>query len=101
MGVGAVIDPAVPAEVALSAEGFHIHCHAIAGAHGFHLCSDGFHDADHLMTDRDAGYGARYRAVLDMQIAGADRPQRYPHDGVTGALQYRLRLFQKGKVVVL
>ena len=100
VGVGAVIHPAVPAEVALPAKGLHIHRYPVARAHRLHRRSDSLHDAHHLMPHGNAGDGPRHRTVLDMQVAGADRPQRHLHNGVTGVLQRRLRLLQKGEPFV-
>lgn len=46
----------------------------------------------------DARHSPRDRAVLDVQIAGADGAQRHPHNGVTGIQYPRHRLAQKGKL---
>ena len=80
--VGTVVDKALFAEKTFPAKGFHIDCHAIPRLNMGHGAADGFHNADHLMSDGDARHRARHTAVLDMQIAGADACQRHLDDGV-------------------
>ena len=72
VGIGAVVHPAVAAEVTLAAKGLHVHRHPVAGTDGLYLRADSLHDTDHLMADGDARHGARHGAVLDVQVAGAD-----------------------------
>ena len=88
------------AEIAFAAEGLHIHRYPVAGAHGFDRCTDGFHHTHHLVADGDTGHGTGYGTVLDVQVAGADRAQRHPHDGIPGIDDLRLRLVQQRKMVV-
>ena len=95
VGVGAVVHPAVAAEIALAAEGLHVHRHPVAGLHGGHGGAHLLHHAHHLMAHGDAGHRAGHAAVLDVQVAGADAGQRHLHDGVPLVLQDRLRFFQQ------
>lgn len=97
VGVGAVVDPAVFAEKALSTEGLHVDSHPVAGAHRGDGGAHFLHDTYHLVTNRDAGHRPGHRAVLDVQVAGADAGQGDPDDGVPVILQYRLGLFHQGK----
>ena len=48
-----------------------------------------------FVADRNARYGARHAAVLDMQVAGADTAQRYAHNGIARIFQLRLRFVQQ------
>ena len=95
--VGAVVDPAMPAEEACSTEGLHIHRHPVPGLNGGDSGAHLLHDAHHFMAHRDAGDGPGHRAVLDVQIAGADAGQGHPDDGVPVVKQCGLGLVQKGK----
>ena len=71
------------AEKALSAIGFHINRYPVAGPNFAHPAAHCFHYANHLMPYGNTWNCPRHRAVLDMQIAGANTGQRYPHNGVT------------------
>ena len=64
--VGTVIDEALLAEEALAAEGFHVNRNSVAGLYVRNRRADLFHDADHLVTDRDSFHRPRHAAVLDM-----------------------------------
>ena len=96
-GIGAVVDPAVSAEKAGAAEGFHIDGHPVSGAEGTDVRACLLHHAYHLVSHRDAGHRPGNRAVLDVQIAGADAGQRDPDDRVPGVQQDRLWLVQQGE----
>ena len=98
--IGAVVHPAVFAKEAFAAKGFHIHSHSVAGAHGFYFAAHGLHNAHHFVPHRNAGHSAGHRAVLDVQIAGANGAQRYPHNGIPRGLQRRFGLIHKGKFAV-
>ena len=65
----AVVDIAVSAVEALTAEGFHIDGHTVAYLHAFHVGAYFFHHADHLMADSDARHRSRHTPVLYMQVA--------------------------------
>ena len=54
-----------------------------------------FYDTHRFVADRNARYGARHAAVLDMQVAGADTAQRYAHNGIARIFQLRLRFVQQ------
>ncbi len=99
--VRAVIDPAMPAEEAVPTEGLHIHRHPVAGSDvgdgGAYL----LHYPHHLVAHRDAGHRPGDRAVLDVQVAGADAGQGDPDDSVPVVLQDRFGLFQQGKGALL
>ena len=66
--VGAVVHIAFLAEEALPAEGLNIDRHTVPRFYMGHRRADSLNDAHHLMTDRDARYGAGHAAVLDVQI---------------------------------
>jgi hypothetical protein len=52
------------------------------------------------MAYRDAGNGPGHRAVLDMQIAGADTAQSHPNHRISGVKDRGLRLVHEGKFAV-
>ena len=95
--IGAVVHKAFFAEKALSAEGLHVHRHPVAGFHIGHRTAHFFHDAHHLVADRDAGHRPGHAAVLDVQIAGADTGKGHLYNGVPLVLQHRLWFFHQGK----
>ena len=95
--VGAVIDPAVLAEEAVAAEGFHIHRHPVTGPDRGDGPAHLVHDAHHLMAHGDPGHRPGHRAVLDVQVTGADAAQRHFDDGVPIVQQYGLGLFHQFK----
>ena len=88
--VGAVVDEALLAEEALAAKGFHVDRDSVAGPHVRDRRADFFHDADHLMTDRDPLHRSRHAAVLDVQIARADARQCYLNDRISRAVSSAL-----------
>ena len=100
IGVGAVIHPTILAEIALAAKGLHIHRHPVPEAQLLHLGAHGLHHAHHLMAHGDAGHRPGHGAMLDVQVTGTDGAQSHPHNGIPGILQHRLRLVQKGKMVM-
>ena len=98
VGVLAVVHVALTAEETFAAEGLHIHCHSVARSDVRHLRACLFHYAHHLMTYGDARYGARNTAVLYVQVARADAPERHPHDGVARVLQFGHGFFCQSEV---
>lgn len=94
VGVGAVIHEAVLAEETLAAEGLHIHRHPVAGLHCGHSAAHRFHHTHHLMAHGDTGNRPGHRAMLDVQVAGADAAQSHPHNCIPGILNFRLGLFR-------
>nr|DAL56230.1 MAG TPA_asm: hypothetical protein [Caudoviricetes sp.] len=88
VGVRAVVHIAVAAEEALAAEGLDIDRHTVARGDVRDACADRLDHTDHLVTDGDALDGARYAAVLDMQVAGADAAQRDAHQCIARIEQY-------------
>lgn len=98
--VGAVVDVAVLAEEALAAEGLHIHRHPVPGPDSGDGVAHGFHHAHHLVTHGDARHRPGHRAVLDVQIAGADGAESYPDNGVPGVQKDGLRLVDEGEFSV-
>ena len=101
VGIGAVVDKAVFAEKAVSAEGFDIHRNAVAGLDGLHAWADLLDYADHLVADRDTGHGARHRTVLDVQIAGADTGHGNADNGIICFAENGFRFVLKGKFALL
>ena len=93
VGVGAVVDIAVAAEVALAAEGLDVDRHAVARAERRNLRAHLLDDAHHLVAHGDALDGARHAAVEDVQVAGADACQRDAYQGVAGCFEPGFRLF--------
>ena len=86
------IEEAVLAEEALAAKGLYIDGHSVANFDIVDLGANGLNYANHLVTNRNARYSTRHTAVLDMQVAGANTAKRNAHNGITRALQLRLRL---------
>ena len=78
VGIGAVVHKAMPAEETLATEGFHIYRHPVAGLHGGHGGADFLHHTHHLMAYSDTGHRPGHRAMLDVQIAGADAARSHP-----------------------
>ena len=97
VGVGAVVDPAVLAEEAVAAEGFHVDGDPVPRAHRGDLVANLFHNAHHLVARGDAGHGPGDAAVFDVEITGADAGQGDPDDGVPGVQQAGLGFVQQGK----
>ena len=97
IGVGTVVHPAVLAEKAFPAEGFHIYGHPVAGAHRPHRRAHFFHNAHHLVAHRDPRHRPGHRAVLDVQVAGADAGQGHLHNGVPILQQHRPGFFPQFK----
>ena len=64
-----IVDKSLLAEEALTAEGFHVDRNSVTRANVRDRRADFFHDADHLVTDRDSFHRSRHAAVLDVQIA--------------------------------
>ena len=95
--VGAVVDPSVFAEETFSAEGFNVDGDPVTRPDGGDFWSDLLDDADHLMTDGDARDGAGDRAVLDMQVTGADAGEGYFDDCVPLVKQDRFWFFAEFK----
>ena len=93
--IGAVIHIAVPAKEALAAERLDIDRHPVAGSDGSNGRPDLLYDAHHLVTDRNARYGAWYAAVFYVQVAGTDASQRYTHDSIVPIFEFRFRLIQQ------
>ena len=83
------------AEEAFAAESFDIHRNPVADLYGSNLGPHLFYNADHLVPDGDSRYGARYAAVLDMQVAGANAAECYAHDGVAWIQQFGLGFLQR------
>ncbi len=95
--VDAVVHIALPAEKALAAKGFHIHGDPVAGGHCGHSGARLLHKAHQLVAHRDAGHRPGHAAVFDVQVAGADAGQAYPHDRIPRVQQNRLWLFQQAE----
>ena len=95
VGVGAVVHEAPAAEVALAAEGLHVHRHAVARSHAPHRRAHGLHHAHHLVPHGHAGHRPRHAAVLYVQVAGADACQRDAHQCVALVPQHRAGLLQQ------
>lgn len=85
---------------ALAAESFHVDGDTVAWLHGGYSSTDFFDNANHLMADRDAGHSTWHRAMLDMQIAGADACKGNAHDGVAVILQGGLGLLLQSKMTM-
>ena len=100
MMIGAIIDKALLAEEAFAAERFYVYRHAVTGLHGFYVSADRFHHAHHFMAHGNSRHNTRYRAMLNMQITGADASQRYAHNSITRRNKLRLGLFLQSKLTV-
>ena len=80
--IGAVVHVSVPAEETFSAESFHIYGDSVARPYVMDVRADFLDNADHLVTDSDARYGARYASMLDVQVTGADAAECDPDYGI-------------------
>ena len=100
VGIGAVVDKAVLTEKAVSAERLHVDGYTVAGFDGFDCRTDLLDYADHLMADRNTGYGTRHRAVLDVQIARADARHGNAHYRVSYMRENGFRLVLQGKLTL-
>ena len=98
LGVNAVVDPAMAAEEAVPAEGLHVHRHPVPGLYPGDGGAHRLHHAHHLVAQGDAGHRPGHRAVLDVEVAGADAGEGDPDDGVPVLQQHRLGLFQQPEV---
>ena len=76
-------------------DSFDIDRYPVAGLGRSDGRADSFYDTHRFVADRNARYGARHAAVLDMQVAGADTAQRYAHNGIARIFQLRLRFVQQ------
>ena len=97
VGIGAVVDPAMAAEIAFAAEGFHVHGHAVAGLYAGDIRACFLHHSHHFMAYGDAGHGPGHAAVANVQVAGADAGQRDAHDGVPAVLEGGAGFFHEFK----
>ena len=89
------------AEKALPAESFNIHRYSVTWLDGINSRSNLFYNADHFVTNCDAGDCARHTTMLDMQITGTDAGQSYLHDSIFFVYQNRLGLFSKFEFPVI
>ena len=95
--VFAVVYIAVPAEEALSTEGFYVDGYPVAGFYVVYVCTDLFYDTHHFMAYRNAGYGTRYTSVLDVEVAGADTSQGDAYQSILRVFQLRNGFLQQGE----
>ena len=94
IGISTIINISVPAKKTFSTKSFNIYCHPISGPNRNNSGTDFFHNAYHLMTDRNSRYGTRHTAMFDMQIAGTNTTKRYTYNRIPCILYFRSRLLQ-------
>ena len=95
--IGAAVHKSIFAKKAFAAESLHVHGNAVSGTDLYQGGDDGFHHADHFVANGDSRHCAGNRAVLDVQIAGADAGEGDLDDGVAIARKDGLVLFAKLK----
>ena len=88
--VGAVVDKSFLAEEALAAEGFHVDSDSVAGLYVRDSRADFFHNANHLVPDRDSFHRSRHAAVLDVEITRTDACKSHLDNRIPLVLYRRL-----------
>jgi len=91
--ISAVVYIAMLAKKAFAAKRLYIYRHSVSRLYSRYCRPHSLHHAHHFVPNGNARHSARHRAMLNVQIAGADAGQRYPDNRIPVILQGRLLFF--------